>query len=420
MKTTMCGTVFAASLVASAGVAMAETSADEVRAIVAEMLSDAETRSSLLQGGGSAGWDKGFFVESGDGAFTLKINGQIQFQFVGNSNDSMTDDYDHDFVNRRTKLIFSGTVYEDWGYKVNGAFGRSSGGTFALEDAYVTKKLNDDVKLTLGQHKARFLMEENVSSSRLLGAERSYTNEWFTIGRSQGASLSGGGDEWNWSVSFTDGASITSTSRNGEQSNSDLGTNNTDFALTGRVEFLFGEEGASWDQFKDFSSASDSVYAGRVGAAVNYQQGSDVGGGDEETSLGYTVDLALEFGGASLQAWFIGESIEDEAGASGVDSDQFAFGVQGGFHIVPDEWELFGRYEFIDFDDALGAGRDDSLNLITVGVVNYIHGHSVKWTNQITFAMDEVPSGTSSVALVTDTPGEDGQVGFISQIQLLF
>ena len=52
--------------------------------------------------------------------------------------------------------------------------------------------------------------------------------------------------------------------------------------------------------------------------------------------------------------------------------------------------------------------------------VNYIHGHNVKWTNQLTYALDEVPSGTSSIGLVTDGVGEDGQVGFISQIQLLF
>ncbi len=416
MKMMMTAAGAATILAAAAG---ADMNADEVRAVVAEMLADADTRSSLLQGGGSAGWDKGFYIESGDGAFTLKVNGQMQFQFVANSNDSaMGDDYDHDFQTRRTKLTFSGSVHDEWGYKINGAYSRSSG-LFALEDAYITNQLNDDVKLTLGQFKSPFLAEENNSSSRLLGAERSYSNAWFTTGRSQGVMLSGGGEQWRWSFAFNDGATMSSTGRNAGQVNSDLGTMNTDLALTGRVEFLWGEN-AEWGQFKDMSSSSESEYAGRVGAALHYQQGSDIGGMDEQTSLAYTIDSWMEFGGASLQLWAIGTSIDDEGGVSGTDSDQYAFGIQGGVHLVPDEWELFGRFEYIDFDDALGAMRDDSLSMVTVGVVNYIQGHNIKWTNQLTFAMDEVPSGTTSLALVTDGVGEDGQVGFISQIQLLF
>ncbi len=415
MKTGAVAVSAAACVACAAG---AEMNADEVRALVSEMLADAETRSSLLQGGGNAGYDGGFFIESGDGSFKLKVSGQLQFQFVANSNDSSTDDYDHDFVNRRTKIIFSGHVFDEWGYKINGGYSRSSG-AYGLQDAYITNDLTDDVELRLGQFKAPFLAEEKNSSTRLLGAERSYTNEWFTTGRNQGVMVSGGGEQWRWSAAFTDGAAIRSTGRNAEFSNTDLGTVNTDAALTGRVEFLMGEE-AGWGQFKDMTSASDAPFAGRIGAALHYQMASEVGGMDEQSSLAYTVDAWFEFGGASLQAWFIGTSIQDEGGVAGADSDQYAFGLQGGVHLVPDEWELFGRWEYLDFDDSLGAMRDDSLNLLTVGVTHYFEGHSVKWTNQLTYALDEVPSGTSSVALVTDAPGEDGQVGFITQIQLLF
>lgn len=402
----------------AAPVAMAELDSDQVRAVVADMLADAQSRSSLLQGGGSAGWDDGFFIESGDGAFRLNVGGQLQFQFVGNSNDSTVDDYDHDFVNRRTKLEFDGTVHDDWGFRLTGGFDRM-GGTFVLEDAFVTNQINDDVKVTFGQFKSPFLAEELNSSKRLLGAERSYTNEWFTLGRTQGIMFSGGSDTFRWMASFNDGSGVTSFGTNTEFSNSGLYTMNTDWSLTGRVEFLFGDD-AEWSQFDDMSAASGSSFAGRIGGALNYQQASDIGGADEQTSLSYTVDAWFEWDAASLQAWFIGQSTEDEGGVTGVDNDQFAFGVQGGIHLVPDEWELFGRWEYLDFDNAFAAPRDDSLNLFTVGVTNYIHGNAVKWTNQITFAFDEVPAGSTSTALVTDAPGQDGQFGFISQIQLLF
>jgi len=213
---------------------------------------------------------------------------------------------------------------------------------------------------------------------------------------------------------------VRSTRRNGEFINGlALGENNTDVALTGRAEVLLGEE-ASWRQFRDMSSASDAPFASRLGAAVHFQEGSDVGGAAEPTSLGYTADAWFEFGGASLQAWFVGMSIEDEAGVAGADSDQFAVGAQGNVHLVPDQWEAFGRWEYLDFDDALGAGRDDALTLLTVGIARYFHGHAVKWSTQVTYALDEVPDGTATVGLVTDGPGERGQVGLISQIQILF
>ena len=250
----------------AAPVAVDELDSDQVRAVVADMLADAETRSSLLQGGGHAGWDNGFFIESGDGAFKLNVSGQMQFQWVANSNDG-DDDFDHDFVNRRTKLNFSGSVYDDWGFKVNGAFDRD-GGDFELEDAYITNQINDDVKVTFGQFKSPFLAEELNSSTRLLGAERSYTNEWFTLGRTQGVMFSGGDESFRWMASFNDGSAVSSMGLNGDFSNSDLYTDNTDFAITARGEFLWGEE-AEWGQFKDMSGASGTAYAGRLGAAVN-------------------------------------------------------------------------------------------------------------------------------------------------------
>src|SRR5688572_8137802 len=55
---------------------------DEVRAIVAEMMADAQGRSSLLQGGATAGHDGRFFVASPDGSFRLNVGGQIQLRYL--------------------------------------------------------------------------------------------------------------------------------------------------------------------------------------------------------------------------------------------------------------------------------------------------------------------------------------------------
>src|SRR5439155_5453186 len=58
-----------------------QSNADETRAIVAEMLADAQTRTSLLAAGG-AGHDGQFYLASPDGSFRLNVGGQIQFRYI--------------------------------------------------------------------------------------------------------------------------------------------------------------------------------------------------------------------------------------------------------------------------------------------------------------------------------------------------
>src|ERR1043165_7631891 len=56
---------------------------DETRAVVAEMLSDASNRSSLLP---AAGHDAKGFMISGEG-FTLRVGGMLQFRYLMNWRD---------------------------------------------------------------------------------------------------------------------------------------------------------------------------------------------------------------------------------------------------------------------------------------------------------------------------------------------
>ena len=80
-------------------------SPDEVRAIVAEMVADADERSSLLAGG-TAGHDGGFYLASDDGAFKLGINGFVQFRYYAGFRDEDNtvgdaDDFSSGFQMRR-------------------------------------------------------------------------------------------------------------------------------------------------------------------------------------------------------------------------------------------------------------------------------------------------------------------------------
>jgi phosphate-selective porin len=162
------------------GVALGETdapagaSSDEVRALVADMLADAETRSSLLQSGGTAGHDGKFFLASPDGAFRMNISGQMQIRYIANFRDEGTvgpadpgapyDDFESGFQNRRMKLVFDGHVYNDFFYKIQFEFGRTGGGA-VLQDAFVGYEFENGLKLRAGQFKLPFLREELVQAS---------------------------------------------------------------------------------------------------------------------------------------------------------------------------------------------------------------------------------------------------------------
>lgn len=381
---------------------MSEQRAAEIRSLVNEVLADADTRSSLLAQDGGAGYNNGFFLASGDGNFKLKLSGQMQFRYVLNmQDDSSSDSTRSGFENRRTKLTFEGNVFDpSWGYHVTGAFDRD-GGAFFLEDAYIKKSMDNGMALTMGQFKLPFLREELVSSKYQLAVDRSIMNEVYNQDRSQGVQLSWAGEQFRWAAAFSDGFGA---------SNSSALAYDTEWAFTGRVEFLAA---GGWDQFKDFTSWQGEDYGVMIGAAAHYQK-EEYGTfmTDELELLTYTVDVSVEFGGANVFAAFVGRSLDDD---NGTDLDQYGVVVQGGVFLTED-FELFGRYEWSDFDI---DGVED-LSVITVGVNKYWNKHGLKWTTDVGFGLDEVAVSAEGVGWRFDPSDEDGQIVIRSQLQLLF
>jgi len=396
---------------------------EEIRALVHDVLADADTRASLLQSGAMAGYDKGFFISSADGNNLLKLSGQMQVRFAYSSTDDGDTSQDSDrwgFENRRTKLTFAGHVVDpSWKYEVTGAFDRSGGpgggGTFGLEVAEIKKDLGDGWAIRFGQFKAPFLREELVSSKRQLAVERSLVNEEFNQDYSQGIELSYAADAWRMAVMYGDGFAPGGA---GSRNTSFL-VADTEYAFTGRAEFLFA--GSDWKQFDDFTSWRGEEFGALVGVAAHYQKGEfgTVAGPDATTAetefLGLTGDVSLEFGGANLYAAVVYRNLDTEA--TGVELDQWGFVVQGGVFLNED-WEAFARYEFGD-EDAAGAG---DLSVVTVGVNRYWARHALKWTTDVGFALDAVESiwSTSGAGHRTDGADEDGQLVIRSQFQLLF
>jgi outer membrane murein-binding lipoprotein Lpp len=388
--------------------------ASEIRALVQDVLQDADTRQSLLGGGIAGGHDgNGFFIGTDDGSFRLNVGGQMQARYMINFQDdgdtSFVDETRGGFENTRTKLILTGNVLNpDWTYRIESNFGQA--GFDTLEDAWINYGFSNGWSLTFGQFKLPGLREEMIHSSMQQAVERSLINSAFSLDRSQGIMVNYEGENFRFSAAFSDGA-------RGLNSPS-LGYD-TEYALSARAEVLFA---GTWDQFDDFASWKGDDFGFLLGGAVHYQDGEYGTTALETSLLGLTVDAQVEFGGANLFGAFVWTDIDSDS--TGFDANPWGFVIQGGFFLTED-WELFARFEYGDADDLVTSSSED-LMLLTIGATKYWDRHNLKWTTDIGFGFDEVDSAFVSTpdASLTgwrgDLADEDGQIVLRTQLQLLF
>jgi len=389
-----------------------EQRSEEVKALIADVLQDADTRASLLESHSSAGHNgKHFFLASDDGSFLLEISGQIQFRYVWNSRSekafedeglgedvSFVDDEDEaGFEVRRTKIKFAGHIGDPAiKYLVRLAVDRGDNSVNA-DTIVISYDLGDGWTLWGGETKAPFLREELVSSSRQLAVERSYVNEIFTADYVQGFGLNIDlNDSAKLAVALTDGARSGSLGTNrftqstpaqvpadevgdpillgsgdepagcgsadtpfdgeidpvvdcGDSSISkDFYGDRSDFAVTARVDVRLDGD---WSQASDFSAWEGEDQALFIGGAVHYEVGETGDSSLNNDFFAWTIDASFETQGLNVFAAFIGHHTDVESDSFADDSDLYGVVVQGGYMIVPDKLEPFIRYEYIDLDE---------------------------------------------------------------------
>ncbi len=411
----------------------------EIRAIVQDVLADAEDRISFQDDAVIAGWKKGFRLQSPDGNFLLKVGGQIQVRYVLNHaertretpyaspngpgdsaeiNPDTNTPYQRGFENRRTKLQFEGHVVDpSWTYRIKGAFARATG-AFILEEAWVAHACGDGWKIKVGQFKAPWMREELVSSSKQLAVERSIVNEYFNQGYSQGLEVSWAGDDIKVAAWTGDGLGARGfgpTRFNGQ--NTAWNDTATSYAFASRGEWKLAGE---WSQFKSFSSRRGSDFGAMVGLAGAVQRGNAQVGtaGDGAVAGGVTADATLAFDGASI---FVSGVWTNVLGGNGTTNNPFGFTVQGGY-FVSEDIEAFARYAYMDYDLEQVDDRSGSYNGLTVGA-NWFLNAAVKLTCDWSINMDSLGTGAfvaSSAGFRRDVNGARDQWALRAQLQLLF
>ncbi len=444
--------------------------AEEVKALVREVLADADTRASLLENGMTAGHNgKNFFLASEDGNFRLNVGGQIQVRYIANfrseedSSDTSQDDNEAGFEVNRVKLRFDGHIGSPrLMYTVQLATGRdtsssegvvlapgggaaavgastdSSSNAVFVDEATIAYQLTDNLVISGGRFKDTFLREDMTDSRYQLAIERSVVSAIFGTGRVEGLAATWTNDTFRANLTINDGpgsGEVNNDSGAAYPLTKNFNNDASDFAITGRLDVkLMG----SWDQIRDFSAWSGQETSLVIGAAVNWDNvdtglantvgapptpplnpdfNGGFGSGLGDNRLSWTVDGSFETAGLSIYAAIVGQHVEGTENAGDNGWDNYGAVVQAGYMVIPDKLEPYVRYEWVNIDDddnaTSGTGPTD-VHIITVGANYYFRQHAAKFSADAVYAFQSTSGDDSSIFSV---PGANtGHTGLLDDV----
>ena len=337
---------------------LGEQRAGQIRDIVRDVLADSQTRSSLQDGGMTAGWNDGFFLASSDGRFRMNIGGFVQSRFTyssiqqgsfkgppGNTQQFVWDRkgqrYGFDVPNMQLWLdghVFSrdfqymvkANIYHqmnstivkgDNGTSSNANPGAPDFGGFELLDAWIKLNIDDNWSVRTGQYRSPYSRGFLVLEQYQMSAARSVVDYHYALGYTQGIELQHLTDEFRTRVSADDGAQdnlmgdpnavygasgykIWPTGSFGPQ-NQPFWGQNAAYSVTARVDW---KPSGTWDQFRSYTSPTMETFGLLVGAGFHYQgsQGYQADQGTPKSTnpssewYAATIDAQANFGGASL------------------------------------------------------------------------------------------------------------------------
>lgn len=420
--------VIVAGAALSTGVALAQNAnLDQSRAYQNELIADAGTRASLLQGGpnGGATYAGTFSIADGSGNNRLNFGGTEIFRYNLSSRSSSTQGDQNDFtigfnapVNR---IRMWGNVWDKaLTFKIQGNWGGASaeGQSFNLEDAYAMYTWDNGFSLKWGQFRMPVTREWAVEDEFQQGADRSVTSYVFSPGYTQGVQMGYTADAFRFIVGSTDGINTGNTDFNSPAE--------ADWAIHARVDWKV--MGADWERFNDFTSwrsAPDNALL--IGAGANYQQGGETGFTTDVKTFLYTLDAAWEGQGWNVFAAGYGAHI-DPGAAGSTALDNYGMVIQGGF-FVTDQVELFGRAEGIFLDKNTAISGEKSIWFAFFGANYYVspESHAAKATLQFGYTFNDTNAlmgsggfieGNTRNAFLGDQ--KEGEWALLAQMQVVW
>ncbi|MCP4364938.1 MAG: hypothetical protein GY800_06515 [Planctomycetes bacterium] len=354
-----------------------------------------------------AGYKKGFYLQSLDDRFKLKINNRLQVRYTWEDNDGSKDT--SSFRIRRYKVKFSGHAFtKNLTYKVQWNL-PSYGGIGKLEDAWANYKVADFLQFRGGQYKVPFNREKLISSGKLQFVDRSIANGEFNLSRDIGvmahAKPMNGLFEYYLAIMSGAGANRE------ENTNTKMM-----YAVRGAVNPL--------GEFKSYSE-SDLEYEENpkvaLGGAFVWNDGTELFVADDDMTFNKpivlrqtTADIMAKWRGFSILSDFYWRDVSAHLGESTFPRHTnrgYGYTVQAGYFVpvsyLQKHLEFAGRYSF--FDPNTNVNKDSERE-IGGGVNWFFNGHKNKLQADVTSITRKQGSGED----------DEDDLEFRTQYQLAF
>jgi hypothetical protein len=411
--------------------------ARDIDATRAAVLQEASRHSLNFPPGGASGHDldKGFFIKSEDGNFSLYPDLLFQFRAVAvtrqNSKSGAAQSTNDGFEIRRGKFGFYGTAFDpDFSYRFLWQ-DAVSGGTPTLQYAWGQYIFAHDIGkgelgLRAGQFKNIVFKEETTPDRAQLFAERSLVNGLIG-GVALGSEVEGvdllytgrnsplhadlllhdGIKRAN--TSFNDEQLVTTTNANGVTTTKTVATN---FGAAGRVDYkLFGQ----WGDGDDLTGVWGRQDLLVIGGGADFTQG------DHANIVHYTADIQYQLlHRLVVFAAVYGDYSVFRNQPGPADRKDYGAQIELGYFLTP-SIQPIARYSITKFGSAFKVGGADTFHEIAGGV-NWFFGkggqlgNRAKLTFDVTYLPDGSPAFTGGDFLAS--PNKKDEFVFRGQLQL--
>ena len=342
-------------------------------------------------------------ISSDDGKFETTLGGRVQVDGAWYQEDNVDLDGENGTEFRRARLFVQGTMYDVWDFKGQYDF---AGNEAEIKDAYI-RYTGFPFKITVGQFKQPFGLEELTSSKYITFMERALPTEAFATSRRIGVGTNYAADNWTLAASLYGREEGDDT--DGDQGYG-AGARLTWAPWNEKTQVLHLGIAGAWEDPND----NDMRFRARPESHKTSTRLVDTGAipdPDQFTRLG--LEAATVLGPFSLQgeyitvaaesetvddadfdgwyvygSWFLtGESRKYKKGAFSRVTPHSTVGKGGGIGA----WELAVRYSTIDLEDGdtFGGEQDN----ITLGVNWYATKYVRFMANYVMADADPVRNG---------------------------
>jgi len=337
----------------------------------------------------SAGWNKGFFVESADGKFKVKFTGRAQVRLTADIDRGDTGrDIGIAFSIPRARIGMKGHLFtKNLKYVLEMDFGK---GRVSAKKVYIDYTLVPEwLQLRAGHFKKPFSRQQLSSSAKQSLLDRAITDKAFGAGYDIGLMLHNGKkSKFEWALAMVNGTGVKSSLSGDVTVDPTTGVGTIDHGEFGNVPDLFdpmmvfrvgyNHSGiAGYDEID--RTGGDFRFAVAGGAMIDFDAAEGTGG-----AVTGAVDAIFKVRGFSATtALYIGAA-QDGDGFSDQTLDQLGFHAQAGY--------LFGGkvHPSLRYARVMGMKDDGEVSQELGGAVSVLFwGHNVKWVTDFTALAEE-------------------------------